>query len=136
MLELLRETRKNRYWVVACTVFRVYIYEKCCFFTNFHFFRKNSILISPKHFLTTLKFISSYLELVFNEKKAPLISLQITSFYHYTVCKNLVSGFQEFGSFLAKFVPTFVKKLFNSSANFLFQLFLDSVLQIYLLVLS
>ena len=44
-------------------------------------------LISPKHFLTTLKFISSYPGIVldFNEKKDSPNSLLIPSFFYYTV---------------------------------------------------
>ena len=75
-------------------------------------------LISPKHFLATLKFISSYpgLLLVFHEKKASFNSFIDIEFFHDTVCrfKKLVNEFEEFGTFLSKFSPTFVKKSLNS----------------------
>ena len=79
-------------------------------------------LISPKHFLATSKFISSYpgLLLVFNEKKASFNSFIDSEFFSIILCvwfKKLVNEFEEFGTFLAKFGPTFVKKLLNSSAT-------------------
>ena len=97
MRKHLRKIRKNRYWVVVCNVFRVALLEKWCYFSNFHFFRKNIFplssdrlnkcykgsLIFPKHFLTTLKLISSYpgLLLVFNEKKASFNSFIDSEFF-------------------------------------------------------
>ena len=86
MLKQLRETRKKRYWAVVCNVLRAAIFEKVVFFTLAIFVFSGKILfsgdrlskcfrgsmVSPKHFLTILKFISSYpgLLFVFNEKKA------------------------------------------------------------------
>ena len=67
MLEHFGKTRKNRYRMVVCNVFRVSIFEKWYYFSNFHFFRKTPFssdtlnkcfrgsLISPKHFLIRLK---------------------------------------------------------------------------------
>ena len=61
-------------------------------------------LISPKHLLTTLKFISSYpgLLLVFNEKKASFNSFIDCQFSSIILCvwfKKLVNEFEEFGTF-------------------------------------
>ena len=76
-------------------------------------------LLSPKHFLTTLKFLSSYpgLLLVFNEKKASFNLFINIEFFSIILClwfKKLVNEFEEFVTFLAKLGPTFVK--LNSSA--------------------
>ena len=98
------ETRKNRYSVVVCNIFRVVIFEKWFYFGNFRFLGKipfsrsrlniyfRGSLISSKHFLTTLRFISSYPELLFAlmRRKPTLVHLLITSFL----------PFEEFGVFL------------------------------------
>ena len=97
-LEHLRKARKNRYWAVVCNVFRVAIFEKWYYFSNSRVIPFSSdtsikcfigLLISPKRFLATLKFISSYLGLllVFNEKKASFnLFIDSEFFSHYTVC--------------------------------------------------
>ena len=86
-------------------------------------------LIFPKHFLTTVKFISSYpgLLLVFNEKKASFSSFTDGEFFSIILCvwfKKLENEFEEFGTFWGEFGPTFVKKLLNSSAISFISVFL------------
>ena len=97
-------------------------------------------LISPKYLLATLKFISSYFCYLLLRKKPPLTRLLIARFSIISCFwfKKLVKEFEEFGTFLAKFGPTFVKKLLNSSAisiSFFFSITiflgkLDSVLRV------
>ena len=77
-------------------------------------------MISPKHFLTTLKSMSSYPGLlqVFIQKKASFSSFIDSEFFSITLCvsfKKLVNQFKKFGTYVDKFGPTFIKKLLNSS---------------------
>ena len=97
MFEHLRKLRKNRYCAILNKCFR-------------------GSLISSKHFLTTLKFLSFYpgLLFVFNEKKASFNSFIDSELFSIILCvwfKKLVNGFEESGIFFGQIWSSICKKV-------------------------
>ena len=82
-------------------------------------------LISPKHFLTILKIMSSYRgpSFVLNERKTSLNSFIDSDFFPLYCAFDLRNEFEKFRTFLAKFGPEFVKKLLSYSAIYFISVF-------------